>query len=256
MPPHWSPCPSGKRTGTGLGPSGARGCRARRPGSAATDACAHHGPRCSSRGPASARPRGLWRDCLRGRTLLRCHPRIPAHTTRRAPGARRFRGWRGAAFGRAPQTNHLPRALRPGPATFACARRAASCAPLCASGISARQLPCGGAQPAGGRGVGGASWPWPCNKLWARPCLAKPGPQPRSGPPGTRRWSESSTWLTARGQPSHPCGRPRSLVTSADQTGSCRRKRAVDKKNNNSRGSAPVPFLSFAVVWRLQCVHG
>ena len=100
---------------------------------------------------------------------------------------------------RAPQTNHLR-----------------------ASGVSARQL-----QPAGGRGVGGASWPWPCNKLWARPRLAKPGPQPRSGPPGTRRGSESSTWLTAQGQPSHPCGRPRSLVTSADQTGSCRRKRAV-----------------------------
>ena len=42
-----------------------------------------------------------------------------------------------------------------------------------------------------------------------------------------RRWSESSTWLTARGQPSHPCGRPRSLGTSADETGSCRRKKAV-----------------------------
>ena len=121
MPPHRSPCPSGKGTRTGLGTSGARGCRARRPGSAAAHTCARHGPRCSGRGPASARPRGLWRDCLRGRTLLRCHPRIPAHTTRRAPGPRRFRGWRGAAFGGAPQTNHLPRALRPGPATFACA---------------------------------------------------------------------------------------------------------------------------------------
>ena len=81
-----------------------------------------------------------------------------------------------------------------------------------------------------------ASWPWPCNKLWARPRLAKPGPQPRSGPPGTRRWSES-TWLTARGQPSHPCGRPRSLVTSADQNGSCRRKRAVEKKTHGWRNA-------------------
>ena len=33
------------------------------------------------------------------------------------------------------------------------------------------------------------------------------------------------------GQPSHPCGRPRSLVTSADQIGSCRVKRAVEEKS-------------------------
>ena len=62
---------------------------------------------------------------------------------------------------------------------------------------SLRQLPCAGAQPAGGRGAGGASWPWPCNKLWARPRLAKPGPQPRLGPPGTQTGSCSAkkTWI-------------------------------------------------------------
>ena len=153
-----------------------------------TDARVHLPP-VFKPGTSVGSTRGLLRDCLWGRTLLRCHPRIPAHTTRRAPGARRFRGWRGAAFGRAPQTNHLPRALRRGPAAFACVRGGGG-GPLELGGaqlVSARQPPCGGAQPAGGCGVGGASWPWPCNKLWARPRLAKPCPQPRSGPPGRRQ---------------------------------------------------------------------
>ena len=157
MPPHRSPCPSGKGTRTGVGPSGAGGCRARRPGSAATDACAHRGPQCSSRGVGST----SW---SMARLPLRVYsvampPSFPrSHdkaSPRRTPIPRMARRcvWLSA-------TNEPP---TPSSAARACnvclcsgrrlgaagtRRRAASCAPSCASGVSARQLPCRGAQPA------------------------------------------------------------------------------------------------------------